>query len=170
MDANRTRLHPLALACALFIVAAVLPACQPDLDERTTAARAELDADRYDAAIASVDATLAKAGADAPVAKVWGLEKIRLEALARAGRAEDAAAQIERLASRFAAQVTPELYLTTARQVREATGPVGALELLSKGDARFPDDPDLDAAIEDIKNEGAGDDQLENRLESLGYL
>ena len=100
----------------------------------------------------------------------WGLELVRLEALARDGRGDDTVAQLEKLAQARPAQVPASQYTATADQLRAAEQAGAAIQVLDLGLKRFPDDASLVAQIEKAKAApAAGSEELE-MLRSLGYV
>ena len=154
-----------ALCAAL---AAALVACGgPSARDALADAKSALAASRYDEAIASADAGLA-AGADEVTA--WGLELAKLEAFARAGRGDATVAQLETLAKQRPEQVPADQYAATADQLRAAGAGEAAVQALDAGLQRFPEDADLLAQLEEVKQAAApGSDELE-MLRSLGYV
>jgi predicted Zn-dependent protease len=115
--------------------------------------------------VAAADEGLAKKP-DATVR--WRLELVRLEALARSGRADAALQAIERLAATEGTPVTASHYLSTADQLRGAGNQAGAIQLLDKGTKRFPDNADITQAIGRAKESGSSEEL--DTLRSLGYL
>jgi len=100
----------------------------------------------------------------------WGLELVKLEALARAGRGDDALAQLEKLAQQRPEQVPADQYAATADQLRAAEQGAAAIQALDLGLQRFPEDAQLLAQIEAAKSAPApGSEELE-MLRSLGYV
>jgi tetratricopeptide (TPR) repeat protein len=128
-------------------------------------AEAALAAGNHAKAVASADEGLTRK----PEAAVrWRLELIRLEALARSGRADAAVQAIERLAGTGNSPVTASHYLSTADQLRGAGNQAGAIQLLDKGAKRFPGDADIAQAIARAKESGSSEEL--DTLRSLGYL
>jgi len=149
------------------LLALLLLACgaKPTAADAVTAAETSLSAQDYAGAIAN-----AKQGLNRhPETKDWWrLEFIALEALARSG---DAAAVTAKLASLSEANGSPikgTHYVSTADQLKASGAGTDAIELLDQGRRRFPNDPDIQRALEQAKASG-GTDELE-ALKSLGYL
>ena len=154
-----------ALCAAL---AAALVACGgPSARDSLAEAKGALAESRYDDAIAAADAGLA---GDADEVTAWGLGLVKLEAFARAGRGDDTVAQLEALAEQRPEQVPADQYAATADQLRAAGAGEAAIQALDAGLRRFPDDADLLAQLEEVKQAAApGSDELE-MLRSLGYV
>jgi hypothetical protein len=122
---------------------------------------------RYPEAIAAADAGLAQAP-DAITS--WGLELVKLEALARSGRGDETLAQLDKLTAGWPDNMLADQFAVTADQLRGAGQGPAAIEALDKGLKRFPDDERLLAQIEQAKKASApGSEELE-RLRSLGYI
>jgi lipopolysaccharide biosynthesis regulator YciM len=152
--------------CTLAIALA-LAACAQSARESLDEARLALAESRYADAIATADTGLA-GNADAVTA--WGLELVKLEALARDGRGDDTLAQLEKLAGSRPEQMPANQYSATADQLRAAGQGPAAILALDAGLKRFPDDQTLLALIEEAKTAPApGSDELE-MLRSLGYV
>lgn len=102
----------------------------------------------------------------------WALERIRIEALARSGRGDQALERLETLASAYPAQVDAALYLTVAAWARAAGDSAGATQILDGGRKRFPAEAGrFTSALEEIKGAGGPmDPATVERLRSLGYL
>ena len=151
------------LSLALLVVLA----CSESARDQLAGAQDALAESRYADAIAAADAGLA-AGPDEITA--WGLELVRLEALAREGEGDETVDLLDRLAAERPAQVTASQYQATADQLRSAEQGAAAIQVLDLGLQRFPDDETLLALIEDAKKApAAGSDELE-MLRSLGYI
>lgn len=147
--------------------ALLLAGCAESARDSLGDARQALAESRYDDAIATADAGLA-AGGDEVTA--WGLELVRLEALARGGRGDDTLVQLEKLAGKRPEQVPPSQYSASADQLRTAEQAAAAIQVLDLGLKRFPEDATLLALIEEAKQApAAGSDELE-MLRSLGYV
>jgi len=152
---------------SMLVIALALGACTETPRESLDAARGALAESLYADAIAAADAGLA---GDADAVTAWGLELVRLEALARDGRGDDALAQLEELAALRPEQMPATQYSTTADQLRAAGQGAAAIQVLDAGLGRFPDDPTLLDLIEEAKAAPApGSEELE-MLRSLGYV
>ena len=151
----------------LFSSLLLLLACAESAQEQLSSARQALAESNYDIAIEAAEQGLA-AGGDEVTA--WGLQLVRLEALARAGAGEDALALLAQLARERPEQVTPGQYSATAGQLRAAGEGGAAIQALDQGLKRFPEDASLQGLIEEAKQAPAeGSDELE-MLRSLGYV
>jgi hypothetical protein len=117
-------------------------------------------------ALTSAEAGLA-AGPDE--VEGWGLELVKLEALARLGRGDAARAQLDALAARHPERVPVTQYATTADQLRSAGARPEAILVLDAGIRRFPDDPMLVRLIGAEDSEGMESAELD-MLRSLGYV
>jgi hypothetical protein len=151
----------------LLASALLLLACSESPGESLEAARQALAESQYADAVAAADAGL---GADPDDLTRWGLELVRLEALARDGRGEDTLAQIEKLARERPEHVPASQYFATSGQLRAADQGPAAIRVLDLGLKRFPEDATLLDLIEQAKAApAAGSDELE-MLRSLGYV
>ena len=135
------------------------------LDHLEDARRGLSDA-AYEDALAAVEAGLA-ASPDARVE--WGLEMIKLEALARAGLGEEAGSQISSLENAYPERIPVTQYAATADQLRAAGSGPEAIQVLDYGLQRFPDDPMLTRLIGAGDQVGLGSAELD-MLRSLGYV
>ena len=151
--------------CLLLMSLAFL-ACSESARDSLDTGRAALAEARYADAIEAAEAGVA-AGADERTA--WGLELLKLEALARDGRGEDTFNQLDLLAQERPDQVTPSQYFTTADQLRAAEQGAAAMLVLDSGLQRFPEDETLNALLEDAKSAAPGSKEVE-MLKKLGYL
>ncbi len=152
--------------CLLLIVLAVC-ACSESARESLGEARAALAESRYADAVVAADDGL---GLDADEVTAWGLELVKLEALAREGRGDETLSHLEELAVAQPERVTAAQYSTTADQLRAAGEGGATIQVLDLGLQRFPEDATLLALIEQAKAAPApGGDELE-MLRSLGYI
>lgn len=143
-----------------------LCACGTSTAQHLADARAALADGDYDAAVVAADAGLA----GAPAMKTgWGLELIRLEALARSGDADRAKAQLEHLANQYAQYLPPSEYSATAQQLQVAGQGPTAIEVLDLGAKRFPHDPVIARLISESTTGSHNPAELE-MLRSLGYI
>jgi len=151
----------------LSALAALLVACSESPRESLDAARQALAGSRYGDAVEAADAGL---GASPDDLTRWGLELVKLEALAREGLGEETLAQLEKLAGSHPEQVSAGQYSATAGQLRAAGQGPAAIRVLDLGLKRFPEDATLLDLIEQAKAAPApGSDELE-MLRSLGYV
>lgn len=154
------------LFCVLVIVLAAC-ACSESARDSLGEARAALAESRYAEAVVAADDGLAL---DADEVTAWGLELVKLEALAREGRGDETLNHLEELAVARFEHVTAAQYSTTADQLRAAGQGASTIQVLDLGLQRFPDDETLLAMIEEAKAAPApGGDELE-MLRSLGYI
>ena len=154
------------LVCAL-LSALLLAGCAESARDSLADARQALAEARYDEAVAAADAGLALEADDVTQ---WGLELVRLEALARAGRGDDVVAQLQALAAARPADVPATQYATTADQLRASDQGAAAIQVLDLGLQRFPEDQALRGLIEQARSAPeAGSQELE-MLRSLGYV
>ncbi len=154
------------LFCLLAIALSAL-ACSESARDSLDAARDALAGSEYGDAIAAADAGLAASPDDVTR---WGLELVKLEALAREGRGEETLAQLEKLAGLRPDQVSASQYSATAGQLRAAGQGPASIQVLDLGLKRFPEDATLLDLIEQAKAApAAGSDELE-MLRSLGYV
>jgi hypothetical protein len=154
------------LSCLLVMVLA-LGACSEDPREALLEAQQALAEARYADAITATDAGLA---GSADEVTAWGLELVRLEALARDGDGDEALAQLAKLADERPEQIPAAQYSATADQLKSAGQGAAAIQVLDQGLKRFPEDATLAGLIEAAKTApAAGSDELE-MLRSLGYV
>ncbi len=142
-------------------------ACGESAQDSLGEARAALADTDYDEALAAADAGLA--GAPDEVTR-WGLELVKLEALARSGQAEPTLTQLKKLAEQRPQNVPADQYAATADQLRGAGAGAEAIQVLDFGLKRFPEDAELLRQIEAAKAApAAGSEELE-MLKTLGYV
>jgi hypothetical protein len=151
----------------LLLMALALGACSQTPRESLDQARQALAGARYVDAVAAADAGLT--GASDDVTR-WGLELVKLEALARDGRGDETLAQLDRLAAARPEHVPASQYSASADQLRQAGQGAATIQVLDLGLKRFPRDETLLGLIEAAKTApAAGSDELE-MLRSLGYV
>lgn len=144
-----------------------LAACGESARDALESARKSLAETAYPEAISAADAGLARSP---DAATGWGLELVKLEALARSGSGDATVAQLARLGSAMPEQMKADQYVATADQLRAAGQGAAAIQALDQGLSRFPQDPALLAQIERARQAPApGSDELK-MLESLGYI
>ena len=152
---------------AAAAVALALFACGESARDALDAARKSLAETHYAEAIAAADAGLARSPERVTS---WGLEQVKLEALARAGRGDETLAQLARLTNDWPDNVKADQFAATADQLKGAGQGPAAIQVLDLGLKRFPDDAGLRGQIEKAKSASApGSAELE-RLKSLGYI
>ncbi len=152
---------------SVLVMILALGACAETPRELLEEARQALTESRYADAIAAADAGLA---GEADTVTSWGLELVKLDALARDGRGDEALAQLEELATLRPEQMPAEQYSATADQLRAAGQGAAAIQVLDAGLGRFPEDETLLGLIEEAKAAPApGSEELE-MLRSLGYV
>ena len=122
--------------CCLFLIDLAQCACSETASESLDQARGALAESRYVDAAEAADLGLAR-NADAVTA--WGLELVKLEALAREGRGDDTVVQLEKLAGTKPKQVAASQYAATADQLRPAGQGGATLPVLDLGRNRFPE-------------------------------
>jgi hypothetical protein len=148
-------------------LALALAACGESARDSLDKARKALAETNYAEAIGAADAGLAKSPERVTS---WGLEVVKLEALARAGRGEETLAQIDRLTTAWPDNMLADQFAATADQLRGAGQGAAAIQVLDRGLKRFPGDSALRGQIEHAKTAPApGSDELK-MLESLGYI
>ena len=151
----------------VICILGLLTACSESARDSLDSARQALAGGDSEAALAAAEAGLA---AEPGEITTWGLELVKLEALARLGRGDETLAQLAGLAERRPTEVVPDQYAATADQLRAAGQGAAAAQALDQGLQRFPDHPGLTAQIEAVKQSaGEGSDELE-MLRSLGYI
>jgi hypothetical protein len=151
----------------LLVIALTLCACSETARQSLDQARDALAESRYADAVEAADVGLAR---DADAMTAWGLELVKLEALAREGRGDDTVVQLEKLAGSRPNQVAASQYAATADQLRSVGQGGATIQVLDLGLKRFPEDAILLSLIEEAKVAPAGgSDELE-MLRSLGYI
>lgn len=152
---------------SVLVMVLFLGACAETPRASLDAARQALAESRYADAVAAADAGLA---GEADAVTRWGLELVKLEALARDGRGDEALAQLEELAASRPEHMPAAQYSATADQLRGAGQGAAAIQVLDAGLGRFPEDEMLLTLIEEAKAAPApGSEELE-MLRSLGYV
>ena len=150
---------------SVLALISTLCGCEKSAYEHLADARQGLADIDYDDAVASADAGLRSSPNEETR---WGLDLVKLEALARAGYGEEAKAQLEKLISLDANRIPASEYSATAHQLRVAgQGPV-AIEVLDMGATFFPFDPVIGRLIE--QSSSGGDPAELEMLRSLGYI
>jgi hypothetical protein len=151
--------------CLLVIALAGLGCSQSAQDHLADARRGLSDA-LYDDALAAADAGLAAS----PDPKTeWGLEMVKLEALARGGYGEEAGGQLSTLENTYPERVPVTQYAATAGQLRAAGRGPEAIQVIDYGLQRFPDDEMLTRLLGAGDSDGVGSAELD-MLRSLGYV
>jgi hypothetical protein len=164
-----TQESPMRPFCALLMALALSAclACSSSAPEQLADAREALADAAYPDAVAAAEAGLAAAPDEVTA---WGLELVRLEALARSGQGEESLALLDRLAAERPRSVPSSQYSATADQLRVAgQGPV-AIQVLDLGMKRFPGDPVLMALIDASAKAPSADGGELDMLRSLGYV
>ena len=145
----------------------ILAACGESARDALDSARKALAETNYSEAISAADAGLARKP-DAVTS--WGLELVKLEALARSGRGDETIAQLDKLTAGWPDNMLADQFAATADQLRAAGQGGAAIQALDQGLKRFPEDQALLAQIERAKKAPApGSDELK-MLETLGYI
>ncbi len=148
-----------------FVLIIAICGCEKVPQQYLAEARGNLADTVYDDAIAAADAGLL---ANPDDVTSWGLELVRLEALARAGHAQEAKDQLKKLATLHPNRVPASEYSATAYQLQSAGDGAAAIEVLDMGASVFPYDPVIGRMIEQSK---VGSDPAElEMLRSLGYV
>jgi hypothetical protein len=155
----------LRIAC-LSLMALLAVGCGSSALDRLAEARQGLADAAYDDALAAAELGLA-AGPDERTE--WGLELVKLEALARAGRGEAAEAQLSALAAAHPDRIPVTQYSATAYQLRAAGAKPQAIQVLDAGIQRFPGDAMLVRLIGAADSSGMQSAELD-MLRSLGYV
>ena len=159
-------------AAAVVIATALVAGCGPKVEDLVEKAQAALDAGDHESALSLGDQGLslaAQKGSDARV--VLRLKKIRIQAFARSKRGGEASTALEAAAEAHPGQVPSSLYFSAAVEANESGDAPGAVEILDAGLKRFPDERvSFDEKIALLKEQAGGDEDLTNKLESLGYL
>jgi tetratricopeptide (TPR) repeat protein len=167
MGLNRVRGEYVKLLGALALIS-LSCGCEKTPHEHLADARQHLAAAAYLDAIADAEVGLLGESSDATA---WGLEIVKLEALARAGMAEEAKAQLEKLAGLYPKRIPASEYSATAHQLDSAGQGPAAIEVLDLGLKRYPDDPVIARMIGSAASGSGGPDSAElDMLRSLGYI
>lgn len=153
------------ISCLLLIAVIGLGCGGSAHDELATARQALADAD-YEEALAAADSGLAE---DPDDTTHWGLELVKLEALARGGDGAGAVSALNALAERYPERVPVTQYSATAYQLRAAGRKPEAIAVLDAGVKRFPDESMLVRLIGAEDSAGMESAELD-MLKSLGYV
>jgi hypothetical protein len=150
---------------SVLVLIGSLCGCERSAYEHLADARQSLSDTAYADAIAAADAGL-QGGPDEVTR--WGLELVKLEALARGGDGEGTKAQLTKLIELDANRLPASEFFATAHQLKTAGDSVAAIEVLDQGKAFFPYDAVIQRMIE---QSGSTDDPAElEMLRSLGYI
>jgi hypothetical protein len=154
---------------AAGLILAVLTACSDSARNALDQARKALAETHYSEAVTAADAGLARSPEKITS---WGLEIVKLEALARSGRGDETLAQLQKLTTEWPDNMLADQFAATADQLRGAGQGAAAADALDLGLKRFPDDPALKAQIEQAKSKAAAapDSAELERLKTLGYI
>lgn len=167
MGWNRIRGERAKLLGALALIS-LSCGCGKTPDEHLADARQHLATAAYRDAVADAESGLLGESSDATV---WGLELVKLEALARAGMAEEAKAQLEKLVGVYPDRIPASEYAATAQQLQSAGQGPAAIEVLDLGMQRHPGDPVIARMIGSAASASGGPDSAElDLLRSLGYV
>jgi len=153
------------ISCLLLVSLFGLGCGGSAYDDLATARQALADAD-YVEALASANAGLAE---DPDEKTQWGLELVRLEALARGGDGAGTVSQLSALAERYPDRIPATQYSATAHQLRAAGRKLEAIEVLDAGVKRFPEETMLVQLIGADDSSGMESAELD-MLRSLGYV
>jgi tetratricopeptide (TPR) repeat protein len=145
----------------------VLWGCAESARDSLEEARKALAETRYPEAIAAADAGLAR---EPDHITSWGLELVKLEALARGGRGDEAIAQVQKLVDGWPDNMGADQFAATADELRAANQGAAAIRVLDLGLERFPNDEALLAQIEAAKTSPAPGSEELKMLQSLGYV
>jgi hypothetical protein len=152
--------------CGLLVLGLLCACARPAYEDLADSREALAEASYADA-IASADAGLAVAGGEEPT--TWGLQMVKLEALARSGRAEETKALFTDLAGRHPERFPSSQYAATAGQLDEAGQGPAAIEILDLGMKQHPGDPLIAQRISAHQTAGVGSAELD-MLRTLGYV
>ena len=143
------------------------------LDDLETEARAALASGDPIVALRSADEGLALARTgSADKATLWSFEDLRVQALAKAGNADETIKELDRLSGAYPSQVTSALY-TKLTQYVMAIDLTGAVAVLDAGAKRFPGE---EAAFKQLaegvakRAEESGDTAAMEALDAIPYL
>lgn len=167
MAGKRIRGECVKLLGALALIS-FLCGCEKAPHERLADARQHLAEAAYLDAIADAEAGLLGEPRDTTT---WGLELVKLEALARSGMADATKAQLEKLVGLYPERFPASEYSATAHQLKSAGEGAAAIEVLDLGMKRHPDDPVIARMIGSAASGASGPDSAElDMLRSLGYI
>jgi len=163
-------LIPLLLACGLLA-----NACgSPSLDDSISALQGSYDAGSYETVLQDAPRLIERAGREVGgEAQAWKIEKIRLLALGKLGRGDEAAEELGRLTPVYPGRVKAELYAQIGGFVMDAGNYTQAVTVLDAGAKAFVD---KQAVFEPLiksctkRATEAGDNTALDALKSLGYL
>ena len=161
-----------ALLIGLCLLAAACGA--PSLDQSITDLQASLDAGSYEQVLQEVPGLLERCKSEnAGDATAWKVEKMRLLALGRLGRGDEATEELARLDGAYEGKVKAQLYAQIGGYVMDADEYTQAVTVLDAGAKKFADKKDVFMPIiETCKTRAteAGDSAALAQLKSLGYL
>ncbi|MDJ0846942.1 MAG: hypothetical protein QNK04_01035 [Myxococcota bacterium] len=151
----------------MLLYVAALCGCGSSAGDHLAEAREELATASWSAAIEAADAGLES---DPDDVTRWGLELVKLEALARAGEGARAKLQLERITRLHPDHVPPTQFSATADQLRTAGAGPEAIEVLDMGLARHPGDRTLERMIGGASSSGESSPEELEMLRKLGYI
>ena len=122
---------------APIAIGLALAACGESARDALDSARKALAETHYSEAIAAADAGLAR---DPEAVTSWGLEIVKLEALARSGKGDETLAQLAKLTAAWPDNMLAGQFAATADQLRAAGQGAAAVQALDQGLKRFPKD------------------------------
>lgn len=153
-------------ACGL-LSAALMAGCSQSAADHLVQARSALADASYADAVEAADAGLREPGGDERT--TWGLQLVRLEALARSGQAEATKALLADLAARHPERIPTSQYAATADQLDKAGQGPAAIEVLDLGMKQYPNDPMI-AKLIGAQQSGHMDPAELEMLRTLGYV
>jgi hypothetical protein len=141
--------------------------CDRSAPEHLAEARAAMADTQYEDALTAADAGLAAPGLDEPTR--WGLELVKLEALARSARGAEARDLVKDLAALHPGRFPSAQYAATAVQLDKAGDGPAAIEVLDLGMKHHPGDAMISQLISAQQTAGVDSAELE-MLRTLGYV
>jgi len=151
----------------LLVLLLAVGGCDRPASEHLVEARAAMSDTAYEDALSAADAGLAAPGLDDPTR--WGLELVRLEALARSGHGAETRDLVSELANRHPERFPSAQYAATAVQLEKAGDGPAAIEVLDLGMKHHPGDPMISQLISAQQSGEMGSAELE-MLRTLGYV
>lgn len=141
--------------------------CDRPASESLAEARSAMADTEYEDALSAANAGLEAAGLDEPTR--WGLEIVKLEALARSAQGAQARDLVSELAALHPERFPSAQYAATAVQLDKAGDGPAAIEVLDLGMKHHPGDPMISQLISAHETGGMDSAELE-MLRTLGYI
>ncbi len=161
-----------ALVLGVCLLAAACGA--PSLDDALTGLQTSYDAGSFEQVLQEAPGLLERCKSEnAGDAKAWKVEKLRLLALGKLGRGDEAAEELARLDGAYSGKVKAELYAQVGGYVMDSGEYTQAVTVLDAGAKKYASKKDVFMPIIQTCSKlasDAGDNEATAKLKALGYL